>query len=96
MKPTVAALLIATVLTPVDAALAEGAAKPETTTPPAWCAPGTQSLENATCYYEPQWHEARPTATDLSDTVVIFLHSLVAVDSNWQWEQQGLMMRTAA
>jgi len=62
---------------------------------PAWCAEGSESLDSGVCYYTPApapEHAALPAA---SETLVIFLHSLVQVDSNWQWEQQRLLMRTA-
>lgn len=56
---------------------------------PSWCAPDSETLGEGMCYFAPAGSEAPTT------TLVIFLHSLVRADSNWQWEQQRLMMRTA-
>ncbi len=58
----------------------------------AWCAPESETLAEGMCYFAPE-----PGQTDAGapSTLVIFLHSLVAVESDWQWEQQRLMIRTA-
>ncbi len=65
-------------------------------TPPSWCTPGSETLEGGACYFEPAAEAAdADSQTEPDDTLVIFLHSLVRVDSDWQWEQQRLMMRTA-
>jgi len=58
---------------------------------PAWCADGTTALDEGTCYFEP----AAATA-ETPTTLIIFLHSLVRANSDWQYEQQRLMMRTAS
>jgi len=59
---------------------------------PAWCADGTTVLDDGMCYFEPGVTEA---AGEAPSTLIIFLHSLVRANSDWQYEQQRLMMRTA-
>ncbi|HEY6724014.1 MAG TPA: hypothetical protein VI197_08275 [Polyangiaceae bacterium] len=58
---------------------------------PAWCAEGTTALDAGTCYFEPA-----AAATEAPTTLIVFLHSLVRANSDWQYEQQRLMMRTAS
>lgn len=58
---------------------------------PAWCAEGTTSLDEGTCYFEPA-----AAAGEAPTTLIVFLHSLVRANSDWQYEQQRLMMRTAS
>lgn len=58
---------------------------------PAWCAEGTTALDEGTCYFEPPH-----AAAEAPSTLIVFLHSLVRANSDWQYEQQRLMMRTAA
>jgi predicted esterase len=58
----------------------------------AWSAPESETLAEGMCYFAPESGEG--AAAGIS-SLVIFLHSLVAVDSDWQWEQQRLMIRTA-
>ncbi|HEU5074395.1 MAG TPA: hypothetical protein VFU02_09485 [Polyangiaceae bacterium] len=43
------------------------------------------------CYFEPPAADA-----EVPSTLIIFLHSLVRANSDWQYEQQRLMMRTAS
>jgi dienelactone hydrolase len=57
---------------------------------PAWCAPELQSITNTICACVEE-----ASAAGKPRTLVIFLHSLVGVDSKWAWEQQRLMARTA-
>ena len=61
---------------------------------PAWCAPDTETLAEGMCYFDPTASRGDQSASG-TDTLVIFLHSLVQTDSDWQYEQQRLMMRTA-
>lgn len=59
---------------------------------PDWCVEGSVTLSDGMCFFEPPPDAA--VATE-SSTLVIFLHSLVRADSDWQYEQQKLLMRTA-
>lgn len=68
---------------------AEESARPT----PAWCIDGAVTLSDGMCAYEPVAADAYDVSE--SSTLVIFLHSLVRADSDWQWEQQKLLMRTA-
>jgi predicted esterase len=58
----------------------------------AWCAPEVEVLADGLCYYAPR-NEDVPRAGPA--TLVLFLHSLVGVQSTWQWEQQRLLLRAA-
>ncbi|HEY3235599.1 MAG TPA: hypothetical protein VGJ84_12855, partial [Polyangiaceae bacterium] len=53
---------------------------------PGWCAPELESLSDSVCYVSP---------SGKSQTLVIFLHPLVGVGSNWQWDQQRWFARLA-
>jgi predicted esterase len=52
------------------------------------------------CYFEPPPVDAGAgegsASSEPPDTLIVFLHSLVRADSDWQYEQQRLMMRTAS
>jgi predicted esterase len=63
--------------------------------PPAWCTVGSESFGGDACYYEPEPMQAEQQFIEGKSTLVIFLHSLIRADSDWQWQQQRLMMRTA-
>lgn len=70
---------------------------------PSWCAPELESLSESVCYYSPTAatpaSEARGGEADAGQkrrkprTLVFFLHPLVGVQSNWQWDQQRLFAR---
>jgi hypothetical protein len=64
---------------------------------PSFCVEGSETLPNGVCYFEaaePTQSEDSEATTRGGGTLVLFLHSLVPADSDWQWEQQRLMMRT--
>ena len=51
------------------------------------------------CYFEPlvaQGAGEGAAPSEPPNTLIVFLHSLVRADSDWQYEQQRLMMRTAS
>jgi len=88
-------------LLPVLLVLCGGsAAQAEPKLAPAWCAPGTSTLADGMCYFEPPpQKESTGEGTAPSEppnTLIVFLHSLVRTDSDWQYEQQRLMLRTAS
>jgi len=56
----------------------------------AWCAPELETLSDGMCFYAPP-----EAATTEHPTLVLFLHSLVAVKSDWQWEQQRVLTKAA-
>jgi predicted esterase len=62
---------------------------------PAWCAPESETLTDGMCYFDPSASGGDQGGSG-TDTLVVFLHSLVRTNSAWQYEQQRLMMRTAA
>ena len=62
---------------------------------PPWCIEGTTVLADGMCYFEPSPANAAE-ASESPSTLIVFLHSLVRANSDWQYEQQRLMMRTAA
>lgn len=62
---------------------------------PAWCVEGTATVDEGMCYFEPL-REGTAEPIEAPTTLVIFLHSLVRANSDWQYEQQRLMMRTAS
>jgi predicted esterase len=73
------------------------------TGPPRWCAPELEALSESICYVSPSPHglpldggtaDAEPEE-QRTRTLVIFLHPLVGVGSNWQWEQQRLFAKLA-
>jgi dienelactone hydrolase len=67
--------------------------------PPPWCAPELEVIRPTVCAYTPSaGNSPEPGdagAASSDRTLVIFLHSLVGVNSSWAWEQQRLMVRTA-
>jgi len=87
------------------AALSLGATDAAAETERTWCAPEAEALDDSMCFYEPSSEERTPNAPNAPGetdavaqpgrTLVLFLHSLVAVNSNWQWEQQRTLMRAA-
>jgi len=89
MKVALVTLALGLLITRAEVAHASEAA------PPAWCVEGSEPLDNGVCYYAPAPAPDNQATPAPCETLVIFLHSLVAVDSNWQWEQQRLMLRTA-
>jgi predicted esterase len=56
----------------------------------AWCAPEVETLSDGVCFYGPEKaaHAEHPV-------LVLFLHSLVAINSDWQWEQQRTLVSAA-
>jgi len=60
--------------------------------PRAWCAPELEVVSEGVCFHAPAKADDGP---DGRRVLVLFLHSLVAVESNWQWEQQRLLVRAA-
>jgi predicted esterase len=91
--------LVSLVWLGIMAAASELAAEPGSA--PAWCASELETLEPGVCFYdaEPAMLEERPTSSKRvrasPDTLVLFLHPLVKVSSNWQWEQQRTMLTAA-
>lgn len=61
---------------------------------PAWCAPESETLSEGMCYFDPLVSRNDESGA-AADTLIIFLHSLVRTNSDWQYEQQRLMMRNA-
>ncbi|HET9957988.1 MAG TPA: hypothetical protein VFQ61_26000 [Polyangiaceae bacterium] len=55
-----------------------------------WCAPELEALSEGMCFYRPA-----QAAESEHPVLVLFLHSLVAVKSDWQWEQQRVLMSAA-
>ncbi|HKO52282.1 MAG TPA: hypothetical protein VJV79_31455 [Polyangiaceae bacterium] len=55
-----------------------------------WCAPEVETLSDGICFYAPE-----QSAQLEHPTLVLFLHSLVAVKSDWQWEQQRELVKSA-
>src|SRR6187431_1427937 len=55
-----------------------------------WCAPEVETLSDGICFYAPE-----QPATLEQPTLVLFLHSLVAVKSDWQWAQQRELVKSA-
>jgi len=76
------------------------AAEAEPKLAPAWCVEGATTLADGMCYFEPPPVEAGKgdgtAPSQPANTLIVFLHSLVRADSDWQYEQQRLMMRTAS
>lgn len=60
-----------------------------------WCAPEAEEIQAGVCFYEPVVETGHAPETDSSKTLVLFLHSLVGAKSDWQWEQQRVLMRAA-
>lgn len=58
-----------------------------------WCAPEIETLSDGMCFFSPD--AAERTEPSQPATLVLFLHSLVAVRSDWQWEQQRQLVRAA-
>ena len=56
----------------------------------AWCAPELEALSDGMCFHAP----AHAGASE-HPVLVLFLHSLVAVKSDWQWEQQRVLTSAA-
>lgn len=55
-----------------------------------WCAPEIETLWDGMCFHAPA-----EAASAEHPTLVLFLHSLVAVKSDWQWEQQRELTNAA-
>lgn len=55
-----------------------------------WCAPEIETVSDGICFYAPEQSAQREHST-----LVLFLHSLVAVNSDWQWEQQRELVKSA-
>lgn len=57
-----------------------------------WCAAEVETLSDGMCFHAPA--QAQASSAE-HPTLVVFLHSLVAVKSNWQWEQQRELVSAA-
>jgi predicted esterase len=69
-----------------------GQARAEQAEAKPWCAPELEALSPTMCVYSAE--NAVGKASE-PRTLVIFLHSLVGVNSGWAWEQQRLMVKSA-
>jgi predicted esterase len=56
-----------------------------------WCAPELETLSDGVCFFAPDHANATGAAHE-PDTLVLFLHSLVGVNTDWQWEQQRVIV----
>lgn len=63
---------------------------------PPWCVDGTTVLDEGMCYFEPASADGAEAGAETPSTLIVFLHSLVRANSDWQYEQQRLMLRTAS
>jgi predicted esterase len=56
-----------------------------------WCAPEIETLSDGVCFFAPDSATGARDAHE-PDTLVLFLHSLVGVNTDWQWEQQRVIV----
>jgi predicted esterase len=57
---------------------------------PRWCAPELATVEHDACFFAAEADEAAP-----GRVLVVFLHSLVKSETDWQWQQQRALVRAA-
>lgn len=87
LRPLGTAIGLFLALLAVPGLVSEAAAAPRV-----WCAPEIEALDEGMCF-----HAASDAAerTVGRPTLVLFLHSLVAVESDFQWQLQRSMARAA-
>ncbi len=64
---------------------------------PPWCAPELDVLADGVCFSRPSAPTGVSGSTSAQEspaTLVIFLHSLVSANTDWQWQQQRMLARS--
>lgn len=61
---------------------------------PRWCAPEAEEVQEGVCFFEPESSKDESKGGH-SRTLVLFLHTLVGANSDWQWQQQRVMMEAS-
>jgi predicted esterase len=87
MLTRAAALALSALLLLSGAARADS--DPDAAAPPGpWCSPDVETLSDGMCFFA-------PSGDELPETLVVFLHGVIKVGTDWQYAQQLALVRFA-
>src|SRR6187401_3637863 len=88
LRLLIAALIACSLLSMPTSAKADAAIPATTTAARSWCGPGFETLPGDVCYIDGRTKAPRRT-------LVIWLHGVIAKNTNWSWNHERMLQRVA-